>query len=216
MKTLLKRIGLITLLVIPILFYFFLKSFGFNHYDLPYYGATGVTASGDTNYHQVSTPELVSLLDNHELAVVVSLPVEQEKQVAISNQLVRLKRLYQNKLIVPLVYLREGVYEVIPIPKSELVLLSNDSLMSDLFPSFTYETVCEIKSELFGSNTLPNFCKEETMVIEKEEVNLPDVTILLDKKGFIRGYYKSGDSKELNRLKEEISVLIQSYEHDRE
>jgi len=176
----LKRIGLLALLLVPIFFFVFLIQFGSNHFDLPHYGdRLGVDEHGDTLYASVHDSLLADFKD--EVTVYVFFDsLASPTGVSKFNQLSRLNQWYKNKYPLNIVFIGDtSLQEKLPFP-----MLAYASAYKDAF-----------------------FIKGESIQLEKEEVSVSNLFVLLDKKNRVRGYYNGLDKLEIDRLKEEISVL---------
>jgi len=179
----LKRIGLLALLLVPIFFFVFLIQFGNNHFDLPYYGdRLGVDEQGDTLY--ASVPE--ALLAEHKEKVTVYVffdSLSSMNSISKLNQLSRLEQWYQNKYPLNIVFIGDtSLHEPLAFP-----ILPDADTFAKAF-----------------------FIKTENMLLEKEVVPVSNLFVLLDKENRVRGYYNGIDKFGLDRLKEEISILIKN------
>ena len=217
MNKILKAGILIIALVIPALIFLNLKYFAHNHYRLPVYFATDSVANGKyfkiTKAHKIPDFSLLS-------------------QDSVSVNLGK----YKNKiLIVDFVFTR--CQTICPKMTNELLRIQEDfaedsdvSLISfTVDPDFDKPYILKkhIQDKNVDSNkwTFLTGSKDSIYALAQrgffltamEDRDRPlefihsDKVVLVDKNGWIRGYYNGTDRKEIERLVAEIKVLKKIY-----
>jgi protein SCO1/2 len=193
---------LIVTLVIPALIFTFLQFFANNHYDLPYYhplaapNGSVVNEKGDTVYHQFSKLALEQdsagdvIRENliGQVTVVSYLPEEcQDTCQLVLSQLERIKGLRKQIPYLSILTLAEN--------GAESAVKSNGDGWRVL--TAKHESLEECLDEL----------RFQTVIPKGRVGSFESKLVLLDKKGFIRGYYEGSDATEIDRLMAEIKIL---------
>ncbi len=190
---------LIVTLVIPALIFTFLQFFADNHYDLPYYhplvapNGSVVDERGDTVYQQFSkltlkqdsTRDTISEKLIGQVTVVSYLPAEcRDTCKLVLSQLERI----------------EGLQKEIP----ELTILT-------LAEKGAEKSADDGWKVLYADRESIERCLKElrfqTVIPKSKTSGSKSRLVLLDKKGFIRGYYDGSDATEIDRLMAEIKIL---------
>lgn len=199
MKNFPKAGLLIVTLVIPALIFVMLRLFATNHYDLPYFNpqvdsdGKVVIVNGDTIFQKRETLPLASgdyKLKN-DISVISFLPKDCSDtcMLVLSN----LKRIYdmrseENSLIIK--------------------TLSEDSVLkSSTFPEELgkkgWEALKATDTEVGNILHL-----ESTSLKDKPELYpIESRLMLIDSKGYTRGFYNGADSEEIDRLMAEVKIL---------
>ncbi|MCF2490373.1 hypothetical protein [Dyadobacter sp. CY347] len=199
MKNFPKAGLLIVTLVIPALIFVLLRLFATNHYDLPYFNpeldSNGQVqiVNGDTVFQKRSELQLASgkhPLEN-DITVVSFLPKEcaDTCKLVLSN----LKRIYDMR--------------------SETNRLSITTLLEDnLSAASAYPSELGTK----GWKTLKATNTEAETLLNLESASsqrrselypLESRLMLIDSKGYTRGYYNGADPEEIDRLMAELKIL---------
>lgn len=198
-----RKAGLLILtLVIPALIFTFLRFFANNHYDLPYYyplvapDGSVVNEKGDTVYHQFSklslkrgdTANFISENLLGQVTVVSYLPAEcNDTCQLVLSQLERIRALGKEIPELNILTLAEnGAKKPAESDNSEWKVLSAE-----------HESIERSLDEL----------RFQTVIPKREISSLESKLALIDKKGFIRGYYDGSDATEIDRLMAEIKIL---------
>ncbi len=207
MKKFSKAGLLIVTLVIPALIFTFLRFFATNHYSLPYYhplvDSTGeiIISGQDTVFYKVRSPKLtVSGKDSvdatkfeGELTVINYLPMSCDDTCRlVLNQL---ERIYG---------LRTRIADL------HLLTIAEKLPMTD----GTYPAVMGTKGWNIGivapedKDPILNIdFKFYTKVPKSKTNSIETKLILIDRAGYIRGYYIGSDKEEIDRLMAEIKIL---------
>lgn len=199
MKNFPKAGLLIITLVIPALIFVLLRLFATNHYDLPYLnpevGTDGkiVIANGDTVFQRRSNLQLAS--GNYDIANDISVVSFLPKDCGDTCKLVlsNLKRIYDMR--------------------SEENSLTIKTLTEDsVFTSEAYPE--ELGKE--GWKTLKATQSEVTDILNQKSSSLLKTAelspiesrlMLIDSKGYTRGFYNGADPEEIDRLMAEVKIL---------
>ncbi|TLU98109.1 hypothetical protein [Dyadobacter luticola] len=197
MKKFSKAGLLIVTLVIPALIFVFLKFFAKNHYDLPYFNpeldAQGkvVIENGDTLFRKVNMvcPSLGQIDLRNKLTLISSLSGECDADCqTFVTQLQRINSLTHE------------------IPELQILTLTD-----------TLKKVAELPDGMGGGkwslirsseNAIDNCLKMSPMSVEtSNELDKKWQLMLIDRQGFVRGYYNGKDVKDTDRLIAEIKIL---------
>lgn len=202
MKKSLKAGLLILTLVIPALIFTFLQFFANNHYDLPYYhplkGSDGhvIVENGDTLYNRVAQLKLVEGGDSksivvkfkNKVTVVSYLP--QKCDDSCQLVLSQLERIYGLRNEIPDLHI--------------LTLAEKASLRPAKSNGDGWKVVYAEPESL-------RKCLEElrfrTALPKNKSGILTSKLALIDRNGFMRGYYDGSDAPEIDRLMAEIKIL---------
>lgn len=199
MKNFPKAGLLIVTLVIPALIFVLLRLFATNHYDLPYFnpevGTDGkpVIANGDTVFLKRSALQLASGAYGiaNDISVISFLPNEcgDSCKLVLSN----LKRIYD---------MRSETNNL------TIKTLTEDSIITaEAYPQ-------ELGKE--GWKTLKATFAEATEILNPKSLALQQTAelssiesrlMLIDSKGYTRGFYNGTDPEEIDRLMAELKIL---------
>jgi len=199
MKNFPKAGLLIVTLVIPALIFVLLRLFATNHYDLPYFnpeeGTDGkpVLANGDTVFLKRSALQLASGTYGiaNDISVISFLPNEcgDSCKLVLSN----LKRIYD---------MRSETNNL------TIKTLTEDSIITaEAYPQ-------ELGKE--GWKTLKATFAEATEILNPKSLALQQTAelssiesrlMLIDSKGYTRGFYNGTDPEEIDRLMAELKIL---------
>lgn len=201
-----KKAGfLIALLVIPVFIFLFLKGFTTNHFDLPYFrpviesGEAKLGSDGDTLYQPVAGWQFV------------------DKDKAVSEQ--SLKGNYVvvwrsvNRIDAPerKIFTNLGRVQGLGTSISDLriITLTNvasevDSSLSSLGYEDTRWRVWENEREIVKQVTTD---LDRGMTEDQQTIPENNRLVLVDKSGFVRGYYNGLQPAEIDRLMAEIKIL---------
>lgn len=214
---------LIVLLVIPALFFLFLKTFGDNEFTLPKYfpeldesGHVQVT-EGDTVFHSVASFTLTNQFDKEvslsdfggEIKVVSFFFSRCGTICPIMNQnLARVQETFKNDSEVNFLSIT-----IDPNFDTSPILLNYASEFSSEFKNwqlltgdkeYIYNTaIKEFKlpvADYSGIDSTGKFNVDEAFIHSER-------ALLLDKENFVRGIYDATDVLEIDRMKAEIKVL---------
>lgn len=219
MKSLIK-IGILTiLLVVPILVYIFLRTFGQNHYNLPTYFPVDikeVTLNGkttfDTTFHTI--PDFKVVNQNNKTLTGASF---KDKILIVdffftkcpgicpkmSSQLSRVQESFLNKNDIQLVsFSVDPLYDQPEILKTYADKFGAKENKWDLVTTNSQMDVFNIGFYGFKipSDTVDKFLHSEKI-------------LLVDKQKHIRGFYNGTNKKEVDRLITEAGILLYLDEH---
>ncbi|MEO6286425.1 MAG: hypothetical protein ABIN80_10155 [Dyadobacter sp.] len=197
MKNFPKAGLLIVTLVIPALIFAFLRFFATNHYDLSYFNpeldANGkvVVQNGDTLFRKVSG--LCADTDNSGikgLTVVSYLPEIRDDSSSLAlSQLQRIFDIRSDITDLSIVSVgikandnKQDLPEQIGKPGWALITATREQI-----------DTCFVKELGFNLNPVSKF--------------KPNSLVLIDRQGYVRGYYNGADVKETDRLMAEIKIL---------
>lgn len=189
MKKYIKAGLLIVTLVIPALIFTFLRFFATNHYNVPFFhpevndGGVVKIIQKDTVYYKIPDAIQISLKGKLSVISYESETCNETCQIMRDN----LNRIYG---------LREG------IPGLQIVSLTGQV---SKHPSrerkqgwYSFDMDRMVSDSLFKWNEVTWFKK--TGLAENR-------WMLIDRSGYIRGYYDGADTEETNRLMAEIKIL---------
>lgn len=174
---------LIVTLVIPALIFVLLKLFATNHYDLPYYlparNAAGETVvqNGDTVFSKAAERCVTLRPVKFDNALTVIHPLQDDCDEGCQKAIDELKRVLA---------LKES------IPELEILTITSRSQGT---LKLEWRTLNMAHETVIG-------CLNEG----KQGIAANDL-ILVDGSGFVRGFYKAGDTEETDRLMAEIKIL---------
>jgi protein SCO1/2 len=198
-----KKAGfLIALLVVPVFIFLFLKGFTTNHFDLPYFrplmegGQVKIGVDGDTLYRPVAG---LLFKDN---AVVVSEAELKDRYTVIGRVIDTVDA--PSKMILTNLGRIYGL--ATSVPAVRIVTLTNvgGQVQSSLDSPRDGWRVWEGDVESVAAAT-----RELDLGILDEQQTIPvnNRLVLVDKFGFIRGYYNGLQPAEIDRLMAEIKIL---------
>ncbi|SDX93843.1 SCO family protein [Hymenobacter psychrophilus] len=201
------------MLLVPVLAFLFLKSFGTNRYALPFYLPEHVDSTlvagkwqRDTVFHQLGSFQLREAASGREVsgaelraqslyvlsAMPPGCPPECQRQTA---QLVRVQEKFRQESRVRLAS----------------VLTGPDSLAARYA-----EQAGAIAGKwyfLTGNESTVTRLLEQELRLPPTAGTYPLVVQLVDRDGYVRGRYNGTSERDMNRLITEISVLLYIYEH---
>ncbi|MBO9614347.1 MAG: hypothetical protein J7619_16725 [Dyadobacter sp.] len=181
---------LIVTLVIPALIFALLKLFGTNHYDLPYFVASKdgngsiIVQNGDTVFHQVSADCGVfgGVNLDGRLTVVHRMPSKCGEPCDIAiDEMGRIATLKSM------------------IPELQVLSIAVDTVRHGEWQSVKTDSV-----------TIANcFSRELTDAVKGSDAlnGRAGQIVLIDRKKYVRGFYKAGDGEETDRLMAELKIL---------
>lgn len=219
MKNIYKAGALAAILVIPALVFIFLKVFGKNHYDLPVYFASDSTkVNGQyiiTQAHCIPGFQFQDQNGN----VFDSRKLKGQMYVAdffftrcggicpkMTTQLTRVQEAFLDNPQVQIV--------------SFTVDPTNDT--AEVLKSYAHDFKADSTKWTFLTGTkdsIYHLAQKGFFVTAMEEKGIPDFIhseklILVDKKGWVRGYYNGTKKEDVDRLIREIQVLVYQHEHE--
>ncbi len=222
-KKIVKAGILIVLLVVPALVFIFLKTFGENKFDLPYFfpevnsNGTVKVVDGDTLFHQIpdftlntSNGEDFSLNKKaSELKVVSFFFTRCGTTCPITNKY--LSRIVDNfkgdsriKIISITVDPEHDTEEVL----AEYAKSLSNSLTNWYFLTGDKKTIYDLAIKEFKL-PVSDASSYDSLITNIDETFIhSDKLILLDEKNFVRGIYSGTNNEETDRLKLEIKVLL--------
>ena len=199
MKNFPKAGLLIITLVIPALTFLLLKLFATNHYDLPYFNpevtSNGqvVVVNGDTTFRKSPSIQLASgnvNLDG-QIALISFLPENCTDSCKLV--LANLKRIYDMRNAIANLSIK-----TLAPGNANIPVESSDEMGKE---GWNVIKASQDDIAAFMNAQSPYF--KATLELYPEENRL----ILIDAKGFTRGYYNGTDSKEIDRLMAELKIL---------
>ena len=213
MKSYTKVGLLITLLIIPALVFVFLKVFAKNHFSIPiYYAMDSVKTDNGFKVTKAHTIPSFSLVSQEGEVVKSEQFIGSIKVVdffftrcpgicpKMSNQLSRVQEVFADEK--DLKILSISVDPVYDVPDT-LKLYSQK-----------YKALSQKWFFLTGTkDSIYTLAQKGFFITAMEDKNHPvdfihsDKVVLVDKKGWIRGYYNGTDKKDIDRLIDEIRVL---------
>ncbi|HEX8549695.1 MAG TPA: SCO family protein [Cytophagaceae bacterium] len=212
------KIGLlIVLLVIPILTFLFLKIFGSNHYTLPvYFAEDSVQVNGKykvTKAHRVPNFNLVdqdgrqaSMTPLRGSILITDFFFTRCEGICpkMSTQLTRVQEAFKNDKDVKIIS-----FSVDPSNDNPKVLKQYASLFNADSTCWTFITG--------NKDSIYYLAQKGFFLTAMEDRERPlefihsEKLVLVDKQGWIRGYYNGTDKEEVDRMITEIKVLQQIY-----
>ena len=199
---------LIVVLVLPVLIFIFLQGYTTNHFDLPYHvplrdPATNevIIKNGDTAFYQlekfslssIDTPSTITATELGDKITVVSAfkgscDGECEK---VLSRLTRIRELHES-------FPSLTILTILTTDDTTLVKKITDRQKAGWLVARVPEDVYDVVTQdIFHMSTL-----EKTQTISEYKP-----FSLIDRKGFIRGYYDAQKDEEIDRLLAEIRVL---------
>jgi protein SCO1/2 len=191
---------LMILLAFPAFFFLFLKFFGTNHYDLPYYypqrdsKGSVLVVDGDTLYYQLNgvigvltdaaDTVFSERLDKWNTAFILG-----GKDPSINE---RLRRISERL-----------VERTVHLERTQFII--SDSLWDGPFGDTS--RVLRIASAVASENRLKELLKVDTIPADKETFLPKTSLVLVDGHRRIRGYYDLLDPQEFDRVIAEMKVL---------
>jgi protein SCO1/2 len=183
MRSSLKKILLLVTLVVPVLTYLFLRSFGDNRYELPvYYQEEG------------SVESCVDLLFPHTIDLGQLTPQPAAASVFYFPATVTSNKLYQQLSRIIATLSDVGVYGLISEPAEVTI---GTGLLIPSNTDFLEIVNCQL---LMG---------EGSGLSEPPKNKL----VLVDKFGRIRGYYDGAEFDDMDRLELELKILFAEYNY---
>lgn len=204
---------LLTVLVVPVFFYFFLTTQSENFYDLPVFGPKSLNESGDTIYHQVSSfsfldakGDTVSDKDFEEVVYVTDFFFTKCTSICpkMSTQLSRVQEYFKgNELVKILSHSVDPDYD-------KGVVLSNYATEYSALPNKWYFVTGDA-DDIYAK------ARQDYYIVAGEEDSdagfvHSEKLVLIDKEKRIRGFYDGTDKEDVDRLIIEIQVLLHTYE----
>lgn len=213
---------LASLLVLPVLFFLFLKTFGENHFSLPvFYPIDSVlTASGKYNvrYHTVPPFKLVNekgdTLASEQLSGKIyvtdffftSCPGICPK---MTNQLKRVQESFSGDKDIKIVSISVDPIHDTPEELTNYAKQNGANTMQWYFLTGNKDTIYTLAQQGFYLSAGEEKGNAEAFVHS-------DKLVLVDKEGRIRGYYNGTTQAEVDRLITEINVLIHEYANNKQ
>ena len=204
-----KTILLFSMLLVPVLIYITIKSFGQNHYKMPYYGERKLLNQKDTSFFKLPNFSLTDInnkvFDNKNITkgytIVAFLQPTLDASQPLLNGLTQVEANFPNN----------------KIPFHVLLLADTDTLAfaQDLQKKQRVENNPRhqyIPSKAATQNFVTLFDNKRFLPpTPVKNKYVPPVVqkriFLIDTKGCVRGVYDSADQKEIDRLMLEIFVL---------
>ena len=217
MKNYSKAGLLFVLLVIPALVFLFLKIFGKNHFTLPVYYAVDSVAS-DKGYTVTKAHEIPAFaLLKQDGSELKSTDLEGKIYVAdffftrcpgicpkMSTELTRVQEVFAGDTEVKIISFSVDPEYDRPDTLRSYAKKYNADLKQWTFVTGTKEAIYSLAQKGFFLSAMED--KDRPV-----EFIHSDKMVLVDKKGWIRGYYNGTDKKDVNRLIDEIRVLKNMY-----
>lgn len=210
---------MVSILAIPALVFLFLKLFGKNHFEIPvYYAKDSVKVESGykvTKAHNI--PDFSFTNQNNRL--FSSKELRGKTYVAdffftkcpsicpkMTSELTRVQEAFEKKPEVKIVSFTVD-------PASDSAAALKRYAMEFRADTSKWNFLTGEKKELY------TLAQKGFFVSALEDKNLPefihsDKLILVDKNGWIRGYYNGTDRNEVDRLIREIQVLLYSYDNE--
>ncbi|MFQ3213259.1 MAG: protein SCO1/2 [Marivirga sp.] len=188
----------------PVIFYLFLRSFGQNEYDLPYFFQDeGIACSDALGFVDVSVLDLSNSQDTLALNVVldntvsiVLFPSLDNDNQSLKNELNRTGQNLKGKLDLRFIAFYDN-------DSSLLNSLSLEDIKVD-----NYGALAGSYNELVSCNfKLPSNLYTGQHPAE-EQWPVHEILVLIDEQDQIRGYYNGFETKDVDRLILEVNVLL--------
>ncbi len=205
-----KTTLLFAMLLLPVLIYISIKSFGQNHYKMPYYGERKLlSGQKDTTYFKIPDFSFIDInkktFDNKNLSkgytIVAFLQPTLETSQPLLNGLTQVEANFPNNKI---------PFHIILLADNDTLTFAEDLQKSQRVqnnPRHQYvasKVITEKFVQLFDTKQflppVPIKNKYVAPVVKKR-------IFLIDTKGCVRGVYDSTEQKEIDRLMLEIFVL---------
>lgn len=217
MKNITKTGLLLLLLVIPVLFFLFLKFFGKNHYSLPVYFATDSIAYNNgfkvTAAHTIPdfalTTQDGALLKGKDLRgkiVVVDFFFTRCPGICpkMTSELTRLQDVFAEDKDVKIVSFSVDPEHDLPDTLKAYSQKHNAKLGQWTFVTGSKDSIYALAQRGFFITAMEDRQRPLEFIHS-------DKLVLVDKNGWIRGYYNGTKKKEVDRLMDEIRVLENIY-----
>lgn len=213
-KSQLKKILLLfTILIVPTLAYLFLTTGKNNFKQLPVFYPLGVNSQGDTIYHNI--PDFVFV--NHEGNVITSKDFENKIYVAdfffasckticpkMTGQLQRVQENFKAQRELKLISHTVN-------PDRDSIQILSQYARRYMAKSGKWHFVTGNKKEIYDIARNGYFVTATEGDGGPEDFIHSEKLVLVDKQKRIRGYYDGTDKKDVDRLMDEIKVLLLEY-----
>lgn len=221
-----KTGALAILLIVPVFVFLFLKFFGENHFDLPYYfpelneKGEVVVNGKDTVFHQIPT----YVLENQNGDSVGSEQLKEKIAVVdffftrcgticpkMTTQLTRVQKMFKSNEEVKLQSIsidpKHDSASILKIyaEKYDAIEGKWDFLTGDK------KTIYDLAIKGFKLPVADASEYDSTIKSVDETFIHSEKLLLIDKKGYIRGIYDGTNSEDVDRLMVEIKILIDKY-----
>ncbi len=217
MRTITKTGILLSILILPVLVFSFLKLFAKNHYDIPVFHATdSVLVNGRYQISAARTFPFFSFInqDNKSFSsttlkdriFVVSFlqTTNQDISPVVTTELTRVQEAFAD------------------FPEVRIISFSADSSTAAVELLKQYSEAFRVDTSkwtfLHGTkDSIDSLAKHGFLLPVKEDETISpsylSTLILVDKAGYTRGYYSGADRGEVDRLIREIQVLLHNYDN---
>ncbi|TAH25602.1 MAG: SCO family protein [Cytophagales bacterium] len=211
---------LLIALVVPALIFFNLKFFSHNHYKLPvFFAVDSVQIDGSKNYKVTQAHKIAEFSLWNQDSILINSNQFRDKILVVdfvftrcqticpkmTNELIRVQEEFENDSLVKLLS-----FTVDPEFDQPSVLRKHMTSKNVIYNKWTFLT---------GSkDSIYSLAQKSFFLTAMEDRERPlefihsDKVVLVDKNGWIRGYYNGTDRKEIDRLVAEIKVLQKIYE----
>lgn len=216
------KIGILTVtLVLPVLVYFFLKTFGINHYSLPTYFPETITDKivndkliSDTIFHQIPDFKVVDQNNNtitgntfKTKILIVNFFFTRCPGICpkMTSQLNRVQESFITKEDLQILS-----FTVDPdFDKPEILkkYAQKYAVRDGRWYLATTDSQLDVFNLGFHGFKVPSDTVDKFLHSEK--------ILLVDKEKHIRGFYTGTNQKEIDRLITEVDILLYNYAHDR-
>jgi len=216
MKSITKAGILLSILMLPVLVFLFLKLFAKNHYDIPTYFATdSVLVNGRYKITAAHKIPPFSFVDQNGDTFISELLTD---RIVVTGFLLPGEMAMSSKITTELKRIQEAFAD---FPEVRILSFSIDSQNHDVSDTLkVYAETFRIDTSswtlLAGSRDSVYYLAQKGLLISSEQASntseAPGETlVLIDKAGHIRGYYAGTDRAEIDRLIREIQVLLYNY-----
>jgi len=221
-----KVIVFAVVFVLPVVIFLFLKFFGQNRFAIPIFHQNGAYIEGcpnDTGQYTIPAFQLTELTLNQQQTGWDSATFNSEAlrgkitlYGCMANHADPIAN-YQSNALQQLFYRftpgKNVTYVMIGIDSAQLQLTTLAGFfLADTLTDGHYKTLTN--GQTFAANLWQ--CGLRTPLYDQEEIKrtpvLTDLFVLVDREQRIRGYYNTKDRTEIDRLIDEIRVLIQEYD----
>lgn len=201
-----KKAGfLIALLVIPVFIFLFLKGFTTNHFDLPYFrpvlesGKVVTNSKGDTLFKPVSGWKFT------EESEIVTEQIFKGKYVVVGRVLDSCDAA-SRKVLTNL-----GRIRTLGTTVPNLMLITLTDVSPDVKSVLNESESLDSRWKIWESNvgTIREAAQDLDLGMNEDQQTIPQNNrlVLLDKAGYVRGYYNGLQPAEIDRLMAEIKIL---------
>lgn len=212
MKTITKAGILLSILILPVLVFLFLKLFAKNHYDIPTYFATD-SIFVDGRYKITAAHKIPTFTFVDQKGKTFRTDVLTDK-IVVAGLLLDGQNSVRSKITSELRRIQEAFSD---FPEVKIVAIGIATADHTIYDTLNqYAEIFRIDTTrwtlLAGSqDSVYAFAEKGLLLSGTTTEQVGNTLVLIDKAGHIRGYYTGVDRAEIDRLIREIQVLLYNY-----